>query len=240
MIEKLRLFLESVILKTIGSPSFARLMEFSIVLKWLEPKKGERICDIACGRGGLSYKISKRGCEVYGIDISRDTIKRNARIFDSCEIQFIIGDAESLPFRDCIFDKCVCNCALEHFLNDVRALKEMNRILKPGGILVLTVDSFTYPGMKKEIIKKAKKTGSVINTYTKDTLREKLEASGFEIIDMKYYLNSPLSNFFFRLIMMKYLSLLSFIVYPLCLISDKILGTEDSGIRLACKARKRT
>jgi ubiquinone/menaquinone biosynthesis C-methylase UbiE len=45
---------------------------------------------------------------------------------------------------DGYFDKVVCSSSLEHFKDDIKALKGMNRVLKPNGSVVLTTDSFAY------------------------------------------------------------------------------------------------
>jgi len=51
-------------------------MEWRFVFKLLNPQKGDKICDIACGGGTLSLKIAEKGCEVHGIDISEFMIKK--------------------------------------------------------------------------------------------------------------------------------------------------------------------
>lgn len=215
--------------------SLPRLFEFGIVLDWLEPKRGEKICDIACGGGELSLKLARKGCEVYGIDFSRDFIKSagGSKKKRDVRCEFVVGDAECLPFRSGFFDKVVSNCSLEHFHNDTRALQEMRRVLKPNGILVLTVDSLSYPNIKMDTIRMHRSVASVVNYYSRESLGEKLEKAGFEIVSGKYYLASPLSIFLWEWgVKSKYGSwwkILSGISYPLCLFSDRLYAGKAQG-----------
>lgn len=230
-------FLESLVLKTLGFPSFIRIMDFKIVLKWLCSRSGGYVCDVACGRGGLSYKLSKRGYKVVGLDISGDRMRRNKKIFATAKnLDFVIANAEFLPFRDCVFDKIVCNSSLEHFSNDVKALEEMNRVLKVGCSAILTVDSLSYPKANREFIERYKDK----HIYTTETLTRKLELTGFEVIREKYYINSRISYFFFRLSAMnKVFLVLTTLFYPVCLLSDKLFGVNTGGMCLAIEAKKR-
>lgn len=181
---------------------------------------------------------------VYGLDLSNILINK-AKIFSNgkgMKCKFIIGNAEYLPYRSRIFDKVVSNCSLEHFQDDIKAMKEMNRVLKPSGTLVLTVDSLSYPGIKKEVIEMHKKVASAVNYYTCEQLKERLERAGLRMICSKCYLNSFISSFLFNLgIRLKWCPLwviLSFTAYPLCLLSDRLFGIKDKGYGLAIKGEK--
>ena len=145
-----------VIFKLIGTTTFTRLIEWRFVFKLLDPQKGDKICDIACGGGALSLKIAEKGCEVHGIDISEFMIKKAKKfaMIENIRCEFVVGDAEHLPYKSGYFDKIVCNCSLEHFQNDIKALKEMNRILKQNGYIVLTFDSLSYPKTKEYVSEK--------------------------------------------------------------------------------------
>ena len=74
----------------------------------------------------MSLKIAEKGCEVHGVDISEDAIKGAKRLAErekmACE--FEVGSAEDLPYSDGYFDKVVCSSSLEHFKDDIKALKE--------------------------------------------------------------------------------------------------------------------
>jgi ubiquinone/menaquinone biosynthesis C-methylase UbiE len=149
------------------------------MLEWLNPKEGEKILDIACGGGVLSLKIAEKGCEVHGIEISEDAINSAKRLAEREKIacEFEVGSAEDLPYQDGYFDKVVCSSSREPFKNDLKALKEMYRVLKPNGKVVLTTDSFTYP-ISDELKEKHREIAYVMNYYTAEKLKERFEIAG--------------------------------------------------------------
>jgi ubiquinone/menaquinone biosynthesis C-methylase UbiE len=232
------------IYKTMGTTQFIRRLEWPNMLEWLAPKEGERILDIACGGGALSLKIAEKGCEVYGIEISEGAINGAKRLAEREEIacEFKIGNAEDLPYPDRYFDKVICSSSLEHFKDDIKALKEMHRVLKPNGSVVLTTDSFTYP-IKDELKEMHREIAYVVNYYTAEKLKERFEIAGFEMNQSKYLLNSRITSFFFKIgIKMKWSGklwmVISFIAYPLCLVSDRLFGVKDKGYTLIAEAEK--
>jgi ubiquinone/menaquinone biosynthesis C-methylase UbiE len=117
--------------------------------------------------------------------------------------EFEIGSAEDLPYPDGYFDKVVCSSSLEHFKDDIKALKEMHRVLEPNGRVVLTTDSFTYP-VRDELREKHKEIAYVVNYYTAEKLKERFEIAGFEMNRSKYLLNSRLTSFFLLISGLKY------------------------------------
>ncbi len=245
----LRSYLNHLIYRSIGTTDLVRRIEWRIVLSWLDLKGQEKVLDVACGTGILDLKIAEMGCEVYGIDISEDSIKAANRFAQQEDVicQFKVSNAEAIPYHDDYFDKIYSNCSLEHFQDDVQALNEMRRVLKPNGLLVLTVDSLSYPGVKESDKARHRKEFAVVNYYTDKELRRKIETVGFEIIASKYYLNSFVSHIVYWWSM--YLGwqkqpryvvpMLSIIVfYPLCSLSDLLFGSDKWGYGLAVKARK--
>jgi ubiquinone biosynthesis O-methyltransferase len=170
--EKMKKYIGHLIYKTVGTPGFIRRIEWRIMLDWLDPKEGERILDVACGGGVLSLKIAERGCKVYGIDLSVNAINSAKRLAEREKMacKFEVGSAEDLPYQDGYFDKVVCSSSLEHFKDDIKALKEMNRVLKPNGSVVLTTDSFTYP-ISDELKEMHRKIAYVVNYYTPEKLK---------------------------------------------------------------------
>ena len=231
------------IYKTVGTP-FIRRIEWRNMLEWLDPKEGERILDIACGGGNLSLKIAEKGCEVYGIDRSEKVINGAKRLAEREKIacEFEIGSAEDLPYADRYFDKVICSSSLEHFKDDIRALKEMHRVLKPNGKVVLTTDSFNYP-ISEELKEKHREIAYVVNYYTAEKLKERFEIAGFEMNRSKYLLNSRITSFFFKIGIKKKWSgiswmVISFVAYPLCLVSERLFGERDKGYTLIAEGKK--
>ena len=231
-----------------GTTEFIRRIEWQNMLEWLDPKEGEMILDIACGGGAFSLKTAEKGCEVCGVDISENAIKSAKRLAEREKImcEFEIGSAEDLPYPDGYFDKVVCSSSLEHFKDDIKALKEMHRVLKPNGSVVLTTDSFTYP-VRDELKEKHRAIAYVVNYYTRETLKKRFEIAGFEMNRTKYLLNSRITSFFFKIgIKLEWGKVgllwmaISFIAYPLCLVSDRLFGIENKGYTLIAEAEKVT
>ena len=232
------------IYKMMGTIEFIRRIEWRSMLEWLDPKEGERILDVACGGGEWILKIAEKGCEVHGIDLSEAAIEHAKRLAEREKIacEFKVESAEDLPYPDGYFDKTVCSSSLEHFKDDIKALKEMHRVLKPNGRIVLTTDSFTYP-INDELKEMHRKSNSVVNYYTRKTLKERFEIAGFEMRRSKYLLNSRLTSFFFKIgIKIKWSGflwvLISFIAHPLCLVSDRLFGVKEKGYTLIAEGEK--
>jgi len=230
------------IVQNLFDTSFVKVIEKNKMRAYLSPHKGDRILDIACGSGIFSISLAKRGCKVSGIDLSKDRIEMAESLGRPYECHFQVSDAENLPFEAGMFDKVVSVCALEHFDHDDEALAEMNRVLKNDGTLVLSVDSFTYAGIKKEIQAKHRKDHHVVNYYSDAQLREKLQKHGFSVDKSEYFISSPVAAFFYTLgIRWKfgYLFKLTFpVAYPLSLASDRLWGRHGEGYHLVVKARK--
>ena len=222
---------------TFFSLSFFKVLEARIVFDYLKPHKNEKVCDVACGCGELSIRLIKRGCQVVGTDFDKKSIAI-AQAF-SGKNSFALANAEKLPFKSDIFDKVVSVCALEHFNEGETALKEIYRILKPNGSVVLTVDSLTYP-LPEHLVTAHKTRWHVSHYYSLPELKEKLTELGFEVTNSKYFINSPLAVFLFELSVRR--PVLNAALFPLALIlsmlSDIAAGKPDMGIFLAIRARK--
>lgn len=231
---------------TVWTLNFIRRIEWRGMLEYIDPEEGERILDVACGEGLLSLRIAERGCEVCGTDMSEEFINLAKRLAKKLGIlcEFRVGNAEALPYPDGCFDKVLCSSSLEHFENDVGPLKEMRRVLKPGGSVVLTIDSFTYP-ISDELKERHRKAYHVVNYYTQDTLRERFEMSGLEMRRSKYLLHSRLTSFFYNFLTITsklpgiLRIILSLIAYPLCLASERYCGKKDKGYTLLAEGKTR-
>jgi ubiquinone/menaquinone biosynthesis C-methylase UbiE len=103
-------------------------------------KDGAVVLEIAPGPGYLAIEIAKRGpFRVAGIDISKTFVEiasANAKRA-GVEIDFRQGDAARLPFAANWFDFIVCRAAFKNFSDPVGALREMHRVLRPGGTALI-------------------------------------------------------------------------------------------------------
>jgi ubiquinone/menaquinone biosynthesis C-methylase UbiE len=231
------------IFKILGASVFARWIEWRKLLKWLDPQKGERILDIACGAGDLSLKIAEKGCEVHGIDMSAIAIDSAKSLSELVKIkgEFTVGDAERLPYADGYFNKVVCSSSLEHFKDDARSLSEMRRVVKPGGTIILTVDSFTFPIVPK-LKERHRRLCAVEHYYTREDMAQALQKTGLTMKRSEYLLTSDLTSLVFEFWIKRSdwanLFLLMTFFSPLLLLSDTLFGKKDMGYTLIVEAIK--
>ena len=102
-------------------------------------KCGDRVLDVACGPGTVASRVKRvsgADCAVSGIDINEGMLKF-ARADNS--VEWHLGSAENLPFEDRSFDVVLCQQGLQYFADRAKAMKEMTRILRPGGRISLAV-----------------------------------------------------------------------------------------------------
>ena len=223
---------------------YLRRIQWEIIESYLKPKKGEYVLDVACGDGFYSRKMAANGAAVEAIDIEPSRI-RNARTYHNVpRVHYKLANAETLPYADCTFDKVVSVCALEHFHNPQQAINEMRRVLKPGGRLVLHVDSFTYRETSPELREHHRVHYYVENFFTIKSLGKLLRNAGFNVDKYKYAFNSPLTHKLFAWGEMRGFTGLPFLMmfpigYPLCKLSDRLMGKREEGYDLYVRATRR-
>lgn len=102
-------------------------------------KNGDRVLDVACGTGlvaGRVDHVSDADCRTTGIDINQGMLaiaRKNTRI------EWHLGSATELPFKDGSFDVVLCQQGLQYFPDRPAAVREMARVLAPGGRVSLNV-----------------------------------------------------------------------------------------------------
>jgi SAM-dependent methyltransferase len=121
-----------------GGASGARVnaREIEIVLSML-PETGQ-VLDLACGTGRLSRAIRARGQRVFGIDYSRPMVEKSV----AAGIPTAVGDAFATPFSAEAFDAIVSLRFAFHWADLAALLREMRRLVAPGGVLVF--DTYTW------------------------------------------------------------------------------------------------
>lgn len=120
-------------------PAFAFQWATDLVQDYVEP--GDRVLDAGCGTGIVArcarHRMRLRG-QVVGIDIDEDKIEM-ARLCEPVAVEWRVANVTRMPFDYGWFDVVLCQQALQHFVDKLGALKEMRRVLRPGGRLALTV-----------------------------------------------------------------------------------------------------
>lgn len=108
----------------------------------LAPRRG-RLLDLGCGPGGIALKLARRLPElaVFGADYSLNMIRAARRAAAeqglSGRARFFVADANRLAFPDATFDFVLSNSVLHHLHDPVRVLKEMARVVRPEGVVLV-------------------------------------------------------------------------------------------------------
>ena len=125
-----------------------------LVARTLEPSlvEGARVLDVACGTGELSRVLARAGAaSVIGLDFCRPMLEiaRHKAADDDRTLLFVEGDALRLPFADGAFDVVTIAFGLRNLAGVEEGLRELLRILKPGGrAAVLEFSSPVVPGFR--------------------------------------------------------------------------------------------
>ena len=125
---------------SLGNDRFWRVA----TLKAVAPKRGERILDLAAGTGTSSLAFVPSGAHVVAADFSRGMIAEGRRRHGNVpNLEFVQADATDLPFQDGEFDAVTMSFGLRNVNDPRRALRELRRVTKPGGRIV--VCEFSHP-----------------------------------------------------------------------------------------------
>jgi ubiquinone/menaquinone biosynthesis C-methylase UbiE len=115
-------------------------------------KRGKIAADIGAGSGFITGGLIGKGLKVIAVDQSEAMLEEMRKKFSSAEgIEYRLGVAEKLPISDEAVDYAFANMYIHHVESPQKAIKEMVRILKPGGKLVITdMDEHEFKFLKEE------------------------------------------------------------------------------------------
>ncbi len=154
-----------------------RFIVRSLILNFWKPKSNPAfVLDLGCGTGGSFLLLRKFG-KVIGLDASFVALQFSRK--RGME-KLILGDAQILPFADNKFDLVAVLDVLEHLDNDCQALREIWRVLKPGGAVVFTVPAFMGLWSVHDIALSHRRR------YLYREIRDKVISSGFEVKRLSY------------------------------------------------------
>lgn len=135
-----------------------------------------RILDAGCGAGFTTAALAVFG-EVAAFDMAPEAIDCAARKAPVVKL----GTITAIPYADGCFDMVTALDVLEHEEDEATALGELSRVLKPGGILVITVPACRFLWSPHDEVNGHKRR------YSAGELRAKLRQGGFEILKLSYY-----------------------------------------------------
>jgi ubiquinone/menaquinone biosynthesis C-methylase UbiE len=109
----------------------------TVLVPWL--KDGNEVLDVGCGTGKFSMKLYSynSNIKIHGVDFSEVMIHKAQAKLKGEPIEFQIGDVENLPYPANRFDIITCSNSFHHYPNQRGAILEMNRVLKPGGKVMI-------------------------------------------------------------------------------------------------------
>jgi SAM-dependent methyltransferase len=127
--------------ESFGGAAVTRMPEtLDMLLGLAAPAAGERWLDAACGPGVVSRALAPLVGEVLGVDATPamvEVARREAAADGAGNARFAVGDAERLDLPDGAFDGALCRFALHHLAVPGRALGELRRVVRPGGVVVV-------------------------------------------------------------------------------------------------------
>lgn len=123
-----------------AAPEVERGSRADVALNLLE--KGERLLDIGCGDGIIGYFAKNNYRQIYGVDISDIALK----IAEERGVitRKINANNDALPFEDNYFDAVTCLDVIEHVFEPINLINEISRVLKKGGILIVSTPNIRY------------------------------------------------------------------------------------------------
>ena len=152
----------------------------------------KKILDVGCGTGGIISQFT----HAFGLDIKFDFIKQNKELWPLNN--FLVGNAENMPFPSETFDLIICTEVIEHVDDDVKLVKEIHRILSDSGYLVLSVPCnrllfklLDWQLWKVRLLKKGHH-----RHYSSEELKTKLKDFEIERCYEKGFLISPIFGLF--------------------------------------------
>ncbi|MGA8111155.1 MAG: class I SAM-dependent methyltransferase [Acidobacteriaceae bacterium] len=166
-----------------------------------ELPNGGTVLEVAPGPGYFCIELAKLGpYAVRGVDLSHSMVEiaRKKAAAAGVEVEFQQGNSSNLPFPQATFDYLVCRAAFKNFAQPVKALEEMERVLKPGGRALLidlrrdvspavvsqAVDRMGLGLLNRAITKLTFRFMLLKNAYTKEHLQQMLAQTHFSNVEI--------------------------------------------------------
>lgn len=150
--------------------------------------KGKLILDVGCASGYFGKLLIKKKASVIGIDISKLVIKEAKRVLTDAKLVDL--NTGKLSFKSKVFDVIIASEVIEHLLAPIDILKEMNRVLKNEGELIISTPNLLYWGNRIKFLKgeftytdEGVFDRGHVHFYVYKTLLNDLKESGFKVVE---------------------------------------------------------
>lgn len=124
----------------VASPLHAAGEDLDRLLAWGTARRGDRVLDVATGEGHTALAFAGIARRVVACDLTEPVLRAARGHVEArgvTNVPFVAGDAGALPFRDGSFDVVTCRTAAHHFADVAAAVRQVHRVLRPGGALLL-------------------------------------------------------------------------------------------------------
>lgn len=145
---------------TTAHQGWSYLFEFSLACELLAPRPDDLVLDFAAGTCWASELLSRFGVRTVSVDLSVEMMRRgrarlasDSRLVFRDQASFVVARGQSLPFKDGSFDGVLCMNALHHLPSYAQALREVHRVLKPGGAAVFSEPGTTHSAQPLSIFR---------------------------------------------------------------------------------------
>ena len=147
-------------------------------LQMLELSGDERVLDVGCGTGFGTEGLLAYTDDVVGVDQSTHQLDKACERFENGPaVTLSRGDAENLPFGDDTFDAAWSSGSIEYWPRPIRGLREMHRVVKPGGKVVVVGPNYPKTRLGRRV------ADAIMLFYDVDEADEMFAAAGFEDVE---------------------------------------------------------
>lgn len=153
-----------------------------LALQLLEPRDHDRLLEIGCGYGWISQELWRSArIRWVGVDRSEEMVKGLCAAHPERKPFVLLADACGLPFNDGEFDRVLCTGVLMHIADYATAVRELVRVLRPGGVLLCSFNNALSPWSLPVRLWNRRKTGFVQKFLPPASFRRLLRDAGVRI-----------------------------------------------------------